>query len=178
MDETALPARHRLQADGRPLMLRLARDGLREPAQRLLTAGAVTAAVKADAPRRHVFVADEIRDVLKRLKRLPVAADDDAGVLADEVYHAVVRELRDEVKIHFVKYLVYEMARLYIGDRREGAYLYFIGRAQQAKELLVFGEYSGVYVFGLDTPHLGALGFGLFERRTVHHSAVYFRHRY
>ena len=59
----------------------------REPAQRLLAAAAVALDIEddVDAPLLAAAVGREIREILERVERLPVLADEDAEALAAEV---------------------------------------------------------------------------------------------
>ena len=66
---------------------RLLREMTREAAQRLLAAAAVALDVEddVDAPLLAAAVRREIREILERVERLPVLADEDAEALAAEV---------------------------------------------------------------------------------------------
>ena len=83
MDDLALVAAHRLEVDLLADAARLVREMSRKADEGLLAAGAVVLHVEDDARKARLrdFVHDEVREVLERVERRTVLADEDAEVL-------------------------------------------------------------------------------------------------
>ena len=83
MDDLALVTAHRLEVDLLADAARLVREMSREADEGLLAAGAVVLHVEDDARKARLrdFVHDKVREVLERVERRAVLADEDAEVL-------------------------------------------------------------------------------------------------
>ena len=127
MDDLALVAAHRLEVDLLADAARLVREMSRKADEGLLAAGAVVLHVEDDARKARLrdFVHDEVREVLERVERRTVLADEDAEVLPVHVEDRArgrIRAVQRDGESHRGKDLAEEALccrRHLIGEREE-----------------------------------------------------------
>ena len=143
MDDLALVAAHRLEVDLLADAARLVREMSREADERLLAAGAVVLHVEDDARKARLrdFVHDEVREVLERVERRTVLADEDAEVLPVHVEDRArgrIRAVQRDGESHRGKDLAEEAlccCRHLIGEREKRYVTAFAARARRIAAL-------------------------------------------
>ena len=143
MDDLALVAAHRLEVDLLADAARLVREMSREADEGLLAAGAVVLHVEDDARKARLrdFVHDEVCEVLERVERRTVLADEDAEVIPVHVEDRArgrIRAVQRDGESHCGKDLAEEAlccCRHLIGEREKRYVTAFAARARRIAAL-------------------------------------------